>query len=686
MQKQLRKQRLNKQIRGIILLVFACFFFFSPSYALEISSVDSQKYPVEVYGDYLEYRTKDEQVIAKGKAFISYQDMKISGDNIQANTATQDIFAQGDVDFWKGYDEVSGDFIVYNMNTGRGWMRNAEVRKSRNYFKAKDVYVSPEHTIAHDIMQTTCDNVEHPHYRLEARLLESYPGHSMTMEGLRAKWRGKTIYYQAINRSREKDKGGKFFTIRQGSSDIDGYYVKLATDLFVNDYLSGKINYDWFEKRGFGYGFNGLYTVPHDKGSGSLYYYGLNETKRGHYNKQVNLSYNLTFKSGENLSTTINYTGDKYDGQAENQDMTVTATFRPVLKFINMTINMNKFFDIDKDKYDLDKAYQFVNRLPEINFSFPSWTAPFIPITMNFSGMYGHYEESEGTGKKDTEKKDGRIAFTVPTIEIHPRFQITPSYNFDKSYYTGGIERENTNTMVRASHKFSNVANLEFNYNISKSKGRTPFKFDNVTTIDQTSTRLRFAENNWILNPLNFNYNRATRRLEQVYWDYSRRSSNDAYRPWEFFMRMDYVVDANTPLSKMNFGAIKTNNFNARYRMSSEYWSFDTSITVPHQYKKISSASFNYSTVIRPLWAINTSGTYNNITHKMSPLTIGLTRDLHCWEGKAEYNLERKEFWVEFYLKAFPNDSGRFNYGFDDNKLKAKLAAYDQIAQRYDNY
>ena len=70
----------------------------------------------------------------------------------------------------------------------------------------------------------------------------------------------------------------------------------------------------------------------------------------------------------------------------------------------------------------------------------------------------------------------------------------------------------------------------------------------------------------------------------------------------------------------------------------------------------------------------------------MSPLTIGLTRDLHCWEGKAEYNLERKEFWVEFYLKAFPNDSGRFNYGFDDNKLKAKLAAYDQIAQRYDNY
>ncbi|MBP5467988.1 MAG: LPS-assembly protein LptD, partial [Candidatus Riflebacteria bacterium] len=462
MQKQINKKGQNKQIRGIIFLAVFYTLFQIPLFAFEVS-VDTQKYPVEVYGDYLEYRTKDEQVIAKGKAFISYQDMKISGDNIQANTGTEDIFAQGDVDFWKGYDQVSGDFIVYNMKTGRGWMRNAEVRKSRNYFKAKDVYLSPEHTIAHDIMQTTCDNIEHPHYRLEARLLESYPGHSMTMEGLRAKWRGKTIFYQAINRSTEKDKSGKFFTSRQGSSDIDGYYVKLATDLFVNDYLYGKLNYDWYEKRGYGYGFNGTYSVPNDKGSGSLYYYGLNETKRGHYNKQVNLSYNLTFKSGETFSTTINYTGDRYNGQPENQDMTVTAMFRPVLKFINMTINMNKFYDIDKDKYILDKAYQFVNRLPEINFSLPAWTAPLIPITMNFSGMYGHYEESEGEGKKDTEKKDGRLTFSCPAIEIHPKTQITPSYNFEKSYYTGDIERETGNIMVRASHKFSNVTNLEFN-------------------------------------------------------------------------------------------------------------------------------------------------------------------------------------------------------------------------------
>lgn len=654
-------------------------------FALDIS-VDSQKYPVEVYGDYLEYRTKTGQVITKGKSFISYQDMKISGDSIQANTNTEDIFAQGTVDFWKGYDEVCGDFIVYNMKTGKGWMRNAEVHKSRNFFKAKDAYISPAHTIIHDIMQTTCDNFEHPHYRLEAKTIDSYPGHSMTMEGLKAKWKGKTIFYQKVNRSTEKQKSNKFFTMRQGSSDIDGYYVKLASDLYINQHLQGKLNYDWYEKRGYGFGYNGTYDISGDNGNGSIYYYNLQETKRGHYNTQINYSYNLTFKSGESLSTTINYTGDKYNGQAENQDMTINATFRPVLKFMNMTISMNKFYDLDKDKYDLDKAYQFVNRLPEINFSFPAWTMPVVPITINFNGMYGHYEESDGEGKKDTEKKDARLSFSCPAVEVHERFQFTPSYNFEKSWYTGDIERENGNTMVRATHKFSNVANLEFNYNVSTSKGKSPFKFDNTTTIDQTSTRLRFSENSWTLNPINFNYNRTTRRLEQVYWDYSRRSRTDAYRTWEFFCRQDFLCDADTPMSKMNFDAIKFNNFNARYRMSTENWSFDASFTIPHEYRKITTASFNYSTVIRPLWTIDTSGTYNNLTHKMSPLTIGFTRDLHCWEAKAEYNHERKEFWVEFYLKAFPNDGGRFNYGTDDNKLSAKLAAYDQIANRYDNY
>ena len=684
MLEQIIKNSSIKSIRGKIILA-VMLFCANAAFALEIS-VDSQKYPVEVYGDYLEYRTKSGQVITKGKSFISYQDMKISGDNIQANTNTEDIFAQGTVDFWKGYDEVRGDFIVYNMKTGKGWMRNAEVYKGRNFFKAKDAYISPAHQLLHEVMHTTCDEVEHPHYRLEAKTIDTYPGHSMTMEGLKAKWKGKTIFYQKLNRSNARQKGNKFFSTRQGSSDIDGYYVKLTSDLYVNQHLQGKLNYDWFEKRGYAYGFNGTYDISGDNGNGSIYYYNLRETKRGHYNTQVNFSYNLTFKSGESLSTTINYTGDKYDGQAENQDMTVTATFRPVLKFMNMTINMNKFYDLDKDKYDLDKAYQFVNRLPEINFSFPAWTMPVVPITINFNGMYGHYEESDGEGKKDTEKKDGRLSFSCPAVEVNERFQFTPSYNFEKSWYTGDIERENGNTMLRATHKFSNVTNLEFNYNVSTSKGKSPFKFDNTTTIDQTSTRLRFSENSWTLNPLNFNYNRTTRRLEQVYWDYSRRSRQDAYRTWEFFCRQDFLCDADTPLSKMNFGAIKANSFNARYRMSTENWSFDTSVTIPQEYKKITTTSFNYSTVIRPLWTIDTSGTYNNLTHKMSPLTIGFTRDLHCWEARAEYNHERKEFWMEFYLKAFPNDSGRFNYGTDDNKLSAKLAAYDQIANRYDNY
>lgn len=149
-------------------------------------------------------------------------------------------------------------------------------------------------------------------------------------------------------------------------------------------------------------------------------------------------------------------------------------------------------------------------------------------------------------------------------------------------------------------------------------------------------------------------------------------------------MRRDYVPDP-VSFSKMDMTRLTPGNLNMRYRMSSNLWSFDTSITYPHEYGRITNTSFNYKATIRPLWQINTSGHYNNLTKKFSPLTIGVTRDLHCWEAKAEYNHERQEFWLEFYLKAYPKDSGRFRYGIDDSKLEAKLAAYDQMTKRYED-
>ncbi len=679
-----RQMKTGRRIRRLLLIITMISVFISgitPSHAFDVPSIDTQKFPVEIYGDYLEYRTKAEQIVTKGKAYISYQDMKISAENIQANTKTEDIFAQGKVDFWKGYDQTTGDFLVYNMKSGEGWMRDAEIRKNRNFFSAKDVYVSPKYSIAHDVMQTTCDHTDHPHYRITSKTIETYPGKSMTLEDLRLKWKGKTLYHRGLDHSEFKERE-KFFHTRQGMSQIDGIYFKFTTDLMVNEHVSGRFSADAFEKRGNGFGFNGNYNGG-EKGNGSIYFYQLNETKRNHTNTQMNLSHNYSFAGGESLATSFIYSGDQYTGQGENQDLTVQVNYRPVLNFMTMNVVANKFYDLDGDKYTADNNYQLLNRLPEINFTLPGYTTPGVPVSLNFSGMYGRYEDGTLSKVNESEKKDARVSVTVPTVYVHERFDLTPSYNLQKSYYSGGVERENGSTMVRAQHRFSNVTNLEFNYNVSTSKGKSPFQFDSFTGTDIFSTRLRFAQNSWSINPVNFNYNRTMSRFEQVYWDYSRRSRTDAYRNWEFFVRRDYVVP-NLGMAKMDLTRLVPGNLNARYRLASNLWSFDTSVTMPYDEDKITNTSFNYQATIRPLWAVSTSGNYNHITEKFSPLTIGLVRDLHCWEARAEYSHERKEFWLEFYLKAYPDDTGRFRYGMEDNKLEAKLAAYDQMTQRYE--
>lgn len=682
--KNMCKTSIRRAIGGFLLCVIAVVCVCTQRNLLQgfdLQEIDTQKYPIEAFGDYLEYRTKANQVVIKGNGFVNYRDMKIRADTIQANTNSEDLFAQGNVDFWKEYDQTRGDFLAYNMKTGKGWMRDASIIRNRNFFRAREVYVSPAYSLAKDVMQTTCEHYEHPHYRIQSEKIEIVPGHQMALEDLRLKWRGRTVYRKAMDRSQLLKKE-TFFHTRQGMSQIDGFYFKFDTDLEVTPDLHGRFSMDYFDKRGTGYGFTGNWSGA-DSSSGNFSIYHLDETLRNHSNTQINLSHNYRFRAGHSLSSSIAYTGDKVIGQAENQDLNIQFSLTPVLSFMTMNITGSKFFDLDGNRYTLDDGYQVLNRLPEINFSFPAFRMSAVPISMNLSGMYGAYEEGTLKDKKNTEKKDFRSNFTVPTVKVNSRFEFTPSFDFQKSFYTGGTERENTTTMIRANQRFSKITNLEFNYNRSVQRGKSPFRFDMFTATDIISTRMRIAENTWTLNPINFNYNRTGQRLEQVYWDYSRRSRSESYRNWEFFMRRDYVPDT-APLSKMSFTRLVPGNFNARYRLSTALWSFDTSITYPHTYRRITNTSMNYRAVIRPLWQVNMSGHYAHLNKKFSPLTIGLVRDLHCWEARAQYNHELKEVWVEFYLKAYPDDTGRFRYGADTNRLEAKLAAYDQMTQRYE--
>lgn len=668
--------------------LFACLILYlafvipaGAAYGFGVTEIDTQKFPIEAFGDYLEYNTKEERVVIKGNAYVKYRDMIISADTIQANTKSEDIFAHGSVDFWREYDQTKGDFMVYNMKTGKGWMRDATIRRNRNFFSAKEVYVSPAYSVAHDVMQTTCGNTDHPHYRITSNKIEIVPGHSMTIEGLKLRWKEKIIYRRGYDRS-DLFRSDRFFTTRQGFSQIDGVYLKLMTDLEVTTGLKGRFSYDYFSRRGTGVGFTGNWSTS-DMSNGTFSLYTLGETLRNRRNTQVNLTHNHRFARGDSLFTSMYYTGDRTGAQAENQDLNVQVNLTPVLQFMNMNITANKFYDLDGDNYTLDDGYQVLNRVPEINFSFPGYPLPLLPVTLNLSGMYGRYEEGALKGTRSTHKTDLRSGFTIPTVYVNRRFEFTPNYSFQKSMYSGGAEREASTIMVRANHKFSKVTSFEFNYNLSKQKGKTPFRFDSVTSTDIISSRLRISENTWTLNPLNFSYNRVTRRLGQVYQDYSRRSRPDSYRNWEFFLRQDYIPK-NVSFSRVSFSDLSMGNLNMRYRLSGYLWSFDTSINIPHTHRRVTNTSMNYRATIRPLWEVNVNSHYNHLTKKFSPLTLGLVRDLHCWEARVEYNHERQEFWIEFYLKAYPDDGGRFRYGADTKRLEVKLAAIDQMTQRYE--
>ncbi|NLM16360.1 MAG: LPS-assembly protein LptD [Candidatus Riflebacteria bacterium] len=675
------KRLINPRILLNILAVFLLFFASAvTSYAFTSISMDTQKFPVEVQCDYLEYKIDTQQVIAKGNAFVTYQDMQIKADTVQADVKEEQIFAEGDVDFWKGYDRIKGSVVSYNMKTGKGHIKEAKIIKNMEVIEADEIYLSPERSEALNISHTTCDREPEPHYQLRADKIEIRAGDSMLIENMKAKWHGKTLLSLSEYTSSLKEKKKKFFSAKVGTSNIDGIYLKFSSDLEVNNYVSGVLLADFFQKRGEGVGFRGNYSTPGNKITGNIYVYTLNERNRD----RISTSGSISFSTAGSLSGNIQYNAEKLPGYSENQDLTLSLNYRPKFNLLpNMQINATKFFDLDGGKYTLDNNYQILNKMPEVSFSLPTLKHKALPLSFNISGMYGRYEEGPLSALETTQKISGNLRATTPPVKIDQSFVLTPSYSYDASSYSNGESRQNSNTMLRANWNLSKEGTLDMSYNLSKSYGKSPFRFDSSTSTDSISGSLRFNKNNWTFNPLNITYNRLRGRLEQIYWDYSRRSPKDAYRSWEFFIRRDYDA-GNIRFSNLTLSDIKPTNLNMRYRMAGELWSFDTSVTVPHALGRISNTSLNYKTVIRPLWEISLTTNYNNISKKFSPLRVGLIRDLHCWEAKAEYNHERQEFWMEFYLKASPEDSGRFSYGIDDNRLRMKIASYDQLLDRYD--
>ena len=106
---------------------------------------------------------RDEYAILEGDVVLEYQDITVHADKLTANLKTKDVVAEGHVILDQGPTRITGDHIVFNLDSKTGTFFNATGAMQPDMFFVgeKIERLSEERYILTNGMFTSCD-LEHP--------------------------------------------------------------------------------------------------------------------------------------------------------------------------------------------------------------------------------------------------------------------------------------------------------------------------------------------------------------------------------------------------------------------------------------------------------------------------------------------------------------------------------------------
>ena len=151
---------------------------------------DDFKSKVSYYAeDSIVYDLDTGMVYLYGKAWMTYEDIRLEADYIDIDFNTKEISSRGAPDssgtivgkplFKQGTDEFHSDQIRYNFNTKKGKITEVTTKDGDSYIHGAVVKKQPDNsTFIKDGYYTTCD-APHPHYYLKSNKIKVIPNNKV---------------------------------------------------------------------------------------------------------------------------------------------------------------------------------------------------------------------------------------------------------------------------------------------------------------------------------------------------------------------------------------------------------------------------------------------------------------------------------------------------------------------------
>lgn len=636
-----------------------------------------------------EIRYEKSRATAYGNAVVHYKGAVIKADQIIYDEFNRTITLYGNVDLTKDGSNLKADYGVYGMDTGRSELYNAsgytdEVDKDgkkidgKVYFWGDKIVRDEKETKIKNAVLTTCDNPRPDlHYHIQSENAVIIPGKKVIAYNSKLKINNRTlIKYKRLEFRLGKRQQGLIPTI--GNNTNDGWYVKknIPFTLFGFD---GTANIDLYQKTGVGFGVKYPYSLFNGKAYGYLDYYNLSPSKTALITENLTddqrnrtigrkeLKNNIRYEIGNGYYTglDIGMYDHQYPGEKSSNWKNYNFYFGRNTKKQNLYIAQT-CTDYNTYTYQTRKL-EFAQRIGQ------GWTARIGGFN---SGYAGNVDSTKEIWRYYTEL-NYENAFTDMTLsyirstnnEVYHLDKV-PEFNMiSKNLYLGDIPiraaftvgdyREEPAGLNMGREKIyigidpvsikvgeSGDLNLVGGYHqLFCGDGSSKYAFSaQANYTHELNKNLRVKANYYFQNPKGY-----SPFVDDYIPSYSMLMAgaeihNEDYWKLSVYGGYDYMYDTKTSI-------ITTLSMKPNEKMN---WIIGSSYNpTEHSFSNFSSElklDLGHGLSVEN-WML-----YDTINDKLTYMNIGISKETHDFVTKLLYRNQQKEFWLQFYLKAFPEE------------------------------
>ncbi|OGX41402.1 MAG: hypothetical protein A3C53_06135 [Omnitrophica WOR_2 bacterium RIFCSPHIGHO2_02_FULL_68_15] len=227
---------------------------------------------VVVRGDHVEYLETDRTVSGHGHVSVVHRDTRMTCDRAVVYLATHDVFLSGRVRVEQPGGTMTGEDVLYNLETRKGTILRAEatVAPWRGIGDRLE-RAADQGVVARGGSATTCDFTP-PHTRLQAREVRIIPDDRVIIKGAVMYIGALPVFYLPSYTHPLNDRRPRV-TLTPGYSGEWGGFLLTSWRYFLHEHLQGRIHVDYRERRHFGEGIDTKYRLGTDNDGLLRFYY-----------------------------------------------------------------------------------------------------------------------------------------------------------------------------------------------------------------------------------------------------------------------------------------------------------------------------------------------------------------------------------------------------------------------------